>query len=86
MRALLDTHALIWFLEGNPRLSASARELIEGGDNEVLVSIASLWEMSIKHSLGKLELGRPFSELIPQQLEANAIGVLGVEVPHLSNS
>lgn len=39
--------------------------------------------MSIKHSLGKLELGRPFSELIPQQLETNALSVLGVDVPHV---
>jgi PIN domain nuclease of toxin-antitoxin system len=83
MRALLDTHALIWFLEGDQRLSGLAREIIAKGDNEVLVSIASLWEMSIKHSLGKLELQQPFAELIPKQLESNAIGVLGVDLPHV---
>jgi PIN domain nuclease of toxin-antitoxin system len=83
MRAILDTHALIWFLEGDQRLSGLARETIARGDNEVLVSMASLWEMSIKHSLGKLELRKPFAELIPEQLETNALGVLGVELSHV---
>jgi PIN domain nuclease of toxin-antitoxin system len=83
MRVLLDTHALIWFLEGDERLSGRARETIAQDDNEVLVSIVSLWEMSIKHSLGKLELGQPFADLIPKQLEANAFGVLGVELTHV---
>ncbi len=44
---------------------------------------ASLWEAAIKHSLGKLDLGRPFAELIPDQLEANSISVLGIDVPHV---
>jgi PIN domain nuclease of toxin-antitoxin system len=79
MRALLDTHSLIWFLEGDERLSSPARELIEDGDNAILASIVSLWEIAIKHSMGKLELRRPFAELFPAELEQNAIEVLGVE-------
>jgi PIN domain nuclease of toxin-antitoxin system len=83
MRALLDTHALIWFLEGDERLSGRGRETIARDDNEVLVSIVSIWEMSIKHGLGKFELGQPFADLIPKQLELNGFGVLGVELPHV---
>ena len=54
MRLLLDTHALIWWLEGSKRLSTAAREAISLDENEVLVSAASAWEISTKHRLGKL--------------------------------
>ena len=54
MRVLLDTHALLWSLEGNGRLSSTARELIENEGNEVLVSVVSAWEMNVKRALGKL--------------------------------
>lgn len=54
MRVLLDTHALIWALEGSPRLSKAALRVIESVDNEVLVSAVSAWEMAVKKSLGKL--------------------------------
>lgn len=84
MRVLLDTHSLLWFLAGDDRLSTLARETIEDGQNDVLASIASLWEIAIKHSLGKLELMRPFPELFPAELHSNAITVLGAEVGHLA--
>ena len=48
MRLLLDTHSFIWFVMDHPRLSITAKALIENGDNEILVSIASLWEITIK--------------------------------------
>jgi PIN domain nuclease of toxin-antitoxin system len=52
---LLDTHALIWALEDSPRLSASARTMIEDGSNIVMTSAVSAWEISIKRSLGRLD-------------------------------
>lgn len=55
MIVLLDTHALIWSLEDSPRLSATARHLIEDPDNLVLASAASGWEIAIKKALGRLE-------------------------------
>ena len=55
MRVLLDAHALLWWLADSPRLGAQAREAIAAADNEVLVSAASLWEISIKRALGRLE-------------------------------
>lgn len=84
MRFLLDTNALIWFIEGNPRLSAHARSLIEDEENELFVSIASLWEIAIKFGIGKLNLRQPFEELFPSQLEDNSIEILGITVEHLS--
>ncbi|MBB5208472.1 PIN domain-containing protein [Chiayiivirga flava] len=54
MKLLLDTHALLWWFTDDPRLSAPARRAIGDGDNVVLVSAASAWEIAIKHRLGKL--------------------------------
>lgn len=48
MKYLLDTHALIWFIEGNNQLSAHARRLMEDEANELFISVASLWEMAIR--------------------------------------
>jgi PIN domain nuclease of toxin-antitoxin system len=59
-RALLDTHAFIWFISGSDRLSRTARDLIEARENQLFISAASLWEIAIKHGLGKLALDRPF--------------------------
>jgi PIN domain nuclease of toxin-antitoxin system len=85
MRALLDTHAFLWFIAGDPRLSLEARTLIEDPDNEKLCSMASIWEMAIKSSLGKLTLAQPFQELIPKQLESNGIDVLDIRLSHVTH-
>jgi len=53
MRLLLDTHSFLWFIEGSTRLSSRARTLIEDNTNDVCLSLASVWEMAIKISLGK---------------------------------
>jgi PIN domain nuclease of toxin-antitoxin system len=63
MRVLIDTHALLWYLQGDANLSNLALTTIEDNDNDVFVSIVSLWEISIKLGLGKLELQRPFENL-----------------------
>jgi len=54
MRALVDTHALLWWLFDDRRLSGRARQVMEDGANEILVSSASGWEIMTKHRLGKL--------------------------------
>ena len=54
MRVLVDTHAFLWWLAGNQRLSEAARDVIDNPDNSVLVSAASAWEITTKHRLGKL--------------------------------
>jgi PIN domain nuclease of toxin-antitoxin system len=54
-RMLVDTHALLWWLDDAPTLSPAAREAIADPGNEPLVSTASVWEIAIKRSLGKLE-------------------------------
>ena len=54
MRVLLDTHALLWWLDGDPKLSTRARRVIADESNVVLVSAASAWEISTKFRIGKL--------------------------------
>jgi len=71
---LLDTHTLLWFLEDSPRLPSEIKEQIESG-NEVVVSIASLWEIAIKLSINKLRLQFEFQEL-PNILEELEISIL----------
>lgn len=83
MKLLLDTHTLLWFLNGDAMLSATARELIENPNNERLVSVASLWEMAIKISIGKLEQEISFEDLIAGPLKNNAIALFTILPTHL---
>lgn len=82
MRLLLDTHAFLWFIDDNPRLSAKAKLLIES-DADLLLSAASLWEIAIKVSLGKLTLAHPFDVFLPEQLTKNAVEILPISLAHL---
>ncbi len=59
MRLLLDTHIALWALTDDPRLSARARALIEDPANQVAVSAASVWEIAIKHALGRGDMPIP---------------------------
>lgn len=82
MRFLLDTHTFLWFISDDESLSATVSELLESPDNDLLLSIASLWEMAIKVSLGKLTLEMPFLPFVLAQLQGNGIGILGVVPEH----
>jgi|ERR1035437_4321723 PIN domain nuclease of toxin-antitoxin system len=84
MNLLLDTHAFLWFIASDPRLSNQAQSLIQTPANRRLLSMASLWEMAIKVSLGKLTLAQPFDQFIPRQLQLNQIEVLAIELSHLA--
>jgi PIN domain nuclease of toxin-antitoxin system len=67
---------------GNANLSANARVLIEDLSNEKFLSVASLWEIAIKVSIGKLALSAPFETLIPEQLSVNGFELVRLEVTH----
>ena len=84
MRYLLDTHTLLWFLQGDKKLSDKARRLIDNPSNKKFLSIASLWEIAIKVSLGKLVLGKSFERLFPEQLYFNRIQILDITVDSLT--
>ena len=82
MRLLLDTHALLWFLEGSAELGQGAREHIEDRANERLVSVASLWEMAIKISLGKLRFPHTDTSAVVHLLSSNRMDLLPIEAAH----
>ncbi len=84
MNILLDTHTFLWFIDGNDKLSLNARALIEDQENAKLVSAASLWEMGLKISIGRLSLAQPFEDLTGRQMEQNGFGLLPVRIAHIA--
>ena len=83
MRALIDTSTFLWFISGNDKISVNARNSIAELENEILISEASLWEIAIKTSLGKLELLLPFDQFVSEHLEQNSINILQIKNDHL---
>ncbi len=86
MQVLLDTHAFLWFIQNDPHLSAVARDSIEDEATDVFLSAASLWEMAIKHSIGKLNLINvtdSFSSHVHHQLLVNEIEILDISTTHV---
>ncbi len=81
MRLLIDTHILIWFLEGNKLLAKPRRQIIANPQNNIFVSIASLWETAIKISLGKLALASPLADVI-KQIAVENIEILPIAPEH----
>jgi PIN domain nuclease of toxin-antitoxin system len=65
---LVDTHALLWFSAGDRRLSAKARAALEADDVEPLISAASVWEMALKVSVGKLQLPGTVEDFVAAQV------------------
>jgi PIN domain nuclease of toxin-antitoxin system len=82
MKLLLDTHTFLWFIDDSPLLSAKGKALLEA-DNDLLLSIGSLWEIAIELCLGKLTVAMPTEVLMTQQLTSNDIAVLSITIPPL---
>ena len=81
MNLLLDTHAFMWFVNGDPMLGGDAKKSIESIDNKNFVSVASLWEIAIKINIGKFSLSKPY-HTIKQQIEENYIELLSIVFDH----
>lgn len=82
MRILLDTQVLIWYLEGNQQLPRPSRHLIVDSRNEIYVSIASLWEIAVKASIGKLKVSRSLADILPV-LHDQSIDILQIMPGHV---
>jgi PIN domain nuclease of toxin-antitoxin system len=81
-RLLLDSHAMLWFSWDDPRLSGTAKALIEDAGNRKLVSIASCWEIAIKVGLGKLDLGEPSQSFLSREIASNNFELLPITLAH----
>lgn len=84
MTLLLDTHALLWFVEGEAALSDRARTTIEDLDNTPVYSIVSVWEMAIKISVGKLAMSRPLYPEFARLLQERGFEQLDISYRHAS--
>ena len=82
MRCLLDTHALLWWLFDDPKLSAKAAEVIAEPENEILVSAASAWEISTKYRLGKLPEAGDVAQRLPMYVRKARFTELLISIEH----
>ena len=81
----MDTHAFIWFITGDEKLSERAKEAFLNQDNRLFFSKVSLWEMTIKISLGKLVLAKNWLTAIEKEMISNGIQWLEIEIDHCKN-
>ncbi|HYO88429.1 MAG TPA: type II toxin-antitoxin system VapC family toxin [Candidatus Limnocylindrales bacterium] len=82
MQCLLDTHASLWFVTGSPQLNATTKSLLEHESTEAILSIASVWELAIKHSLGRLNLSGEFGAVMSQLLRDSEVSLLPITEAH----
>lgn len=82
---LLDTHVFLWMISAPDKLSIRAQEIIKSVDNEILFSVVSGWEITIKSQIDKLRLPKKPEIYLPEQLQENFIGVLPIEMKHALN-
>ena len=82
MRYIIDTQAFIWYAIGDKQLSKTALGIIESAAMPY-ISIASIWEMAIKHNSGKLTFQAPFDNLVTDQLAINGYEILPIELAHI---
>ena len=78
MRLLLDTHTLIWHSDGDAKMSATATALLTDPANELLLSMASVWEMAIKLGIGKLPLNAPLDVFLEMAIRGYQLTVLPI--------
>jgi PIN domain nuclease of toxin-antitoxin system len=76
MKILLDTHIFLWFISGHTRLSANVRDAIREPNNEIYLSVVSVWEAIVKYQLGKLPLPEHPGTYLPKQRDIHEISSL----------
>jgi len=81
VKLLLDTHAFLWFVTGDERLSRRARRALEAEDSELVLSAAVVWEMAIKAGLGRLVLPATVGDYVAEKL-AEGFSVLAIDWVH----
>jgi len=80
---LIDTHTLLWIVTDSSKLSSRAKKLYLDPENRILVSLASIWELAIKSSLGKIALEKSLEEFVDEHVKGNNIQILDIGLPHI---
>jgi PIN domain nuclease of toxin-antitoxin system len=83
MKVLIDTHVLIWWTGDTNQLSPLVRDMLADSQNELILSIVSIWEMQIKISLGKLSLQMDLPTLVEDEVSRNIFSLLPIELKHI---
>jgi PIN domain nuclease of toxin-antitoxin system len=85
MTYLIDTHTFLWYIDGSDKISSTSKSIIKNTNNKIFVSIASIWEISIKHSNEKLMIRRDniFDNLI-LDIKNSEIEILTIGFEHIS--
>ena len=83
MNYLLDTHTFIWWDSNPGKLSAQVLKYCQDADNQLFLSIASIWEMQIKYQLGKLTFNTGLELLIKEQVQKNSLSILMIKPKHI---
>jgi PIN domain nuclease of toxin-antitoxin system len=83
VRFLLDTHVWLWLQVEPRRVAAKVRQRLANPAHDLLLSVASLWEMAIKYRLGKLPLPEPPSVFVPGRLARQGVVTLDVRSAHV---
>jgi PIN domain nuclease of toxin-antitoxin system len=82
MKLLLDGHTFLWFVWDDAQLTNNAKELITNPANQKFVSAAICWEIAIKTSMGKLDLGEPYRPFMRREIARNNFDILPISVDH----
>ena len=83
MKYLLDTHALLWITTDDERLSDRVKDIYLNAENVIYFSMASVWELAIKTSIGKIKFEKDLDDFIEVHVKGNNISILKIELPHV---
>ena len=83
MKVLFDTHAFFWIISNDPRLSSSARDVFVRSENEIVLSVASIWEILLKAATGKFPFPRPAGSFLRAELKKTSVAVLPITLQHV---
>ncbi|MBF0461847.1 MAG: type II toxin-antitoxin system VapC family toxin [Magnetococcales bacterium] len=84
MKLLMDTHTFLWWVWEHPNLSDKTREVMTNPENDLFLSMASIWEMAIKISMGRLALTKSLDCFISDHMERNQFTLLDISIAHAS--
>jgi PIN domain nuclease of toxin-antitoxin system len=83
MKYLIDTNVFLWIITDSDKLSKKAAKCFLENKNQIYLSIASVWELAIKKSIGKINLESPFAKFINNSLLENRISILNINISHI---
>ncbi len=83
MKVLLDTHAFLWAITDDPKLSAKGRELFTASDSDLFLSVASVWEVLTKVQIGKLPMPKETGAYLKEQIAKTNVQVLPIQMTHV---